>query len=138
MCAAQYNPSSTSVFPVTELFHDNLLSSDGDPDPYVLELPESGSFYHKAKIVRKTLIPIVLRLLYDFLSLKNDVNVPSERNKAENFLKNSFFVGVLKVKDENSRIQIRIHGSELRGMKPRIRILIRIRTKMSRIHNTVA
>ncbi len=36
---------------------------------------ESGSFYHQAKIARKTLIPIVLWLLYDFLSLENDVNV---------------------------------------------------------------
>jgi hypothetical protein len=35
-----------------------------------------GSFHHQAKIVRKTLIPTVLRLLYDFLSLKNYVHVP--------------------------------------------------------------
>ncbi len=30
----------------------------------------SGSFYHQAKKVRKTLIPIVLWLLFDFFSLK--------------------------------------------------------------------
>ncbi len=36
----------------------------------------SRSFYHQAKIVRKTLIPTVLRLLYNFLSSKNYVNVP--------------------------------------------------------------
>jgi hypothetical protein len=48
----------------------------------------SGSFYHQAKIVSKTLIPTVLRLLFDFLSLKNDVNVPSKRNKQKNFGKN--------------------------------------------------
>jgi len=41
----------------------------------------SGSFYNQAKIVRKTLIPTVLRLLYDFLSVKNDVNVASKRNQ---------------------------------------------------------
>jgi hypothetical protein len=35
----------------------------------------SGSFCHQAKIVRKNLILSVLWLLYDFLSLKNDVNV---------------------------------------------------------------
>ncbi len=35
----------------------------------------SGSFYHQAKIVIKTLIPAVIWLLYDFLSQKNDVNV---------------------------------------------------------------
>ncbi len=34
-----------------------------------------GSFPHQAQIERKTLIPTVLRL-YDFLSLKNDLNVP--------------------------------------------------------------
>jgi hypothetical protein len=39
------------------------------------------SFYHQAKIVKKTLIPTVLRLLYDFLSMKNDINVPSKSNK---------------------------------------------------------
>jgi hypothetical protein len=33
----------------------------------------SGSFYHHAKIVRKTSIPLVN--LLDFLSVKNDVNV---------------------------------------------------------------
>ncbi len=33
----------------------------------------SGSFYHHAKIVRKTLIPP----LFEFLSFKNDVNVAS-------------------------------------------------------------
>ncbi len=35
---------------------------------------------HQAKIVRKTLIFNVLCHLYDFLSLKNDVNVPSKSN----------------------------------------------------------
>jgi hypothetical protein len=39
-----------------------------------------GSFYHNGKIVRKTLISTVLLLLFDFLSLKNDVNVPSKVN----------------------------------------------------------
>jgi hypothetical protein len=37
----------------------------------------SGSFYHHAKIVRKTLIPPILLFLFEFLSLKNDVNVAS-------------------------------------------------------------
>jgi hypothetical protein len=35
----------------------------------------------QANIVRKTLIPAVFRLLYDFLSLKNYVNVASKSNK---------------------------------------------------------
>ncbi len=54
------------------------------PDPHVFGPPESGStsqrygsgsFYHQAKLVRKTLIPTALRLVKDFLSLKNVVNV---------------------------------------------------------------
>ncbi len=51
-------------------------------DPYVFGSPgsisqryRSGSFNHQVKIVRKTLIPTVLWFLFDFLSLKNDVNV---------------------------------------------------------------
>ncbi len=59
----------------------------------------SGSFDHQAKIVRKPMIPTVLWLLYDFLSLKNDVNV-----KVISTLKNNFFVAILKV-TENSRIR---------------------------------
>jgi hypothetical protein len=41
----------------------------------------SGFFQHQAKIVRKAFSSIVFRLIFDFLSLKNDVNVPSKRNK---------------------------------------------------------
>ncbi len=63
---------------------------------------KSGSFHHQAKIVRKTLISTVLWLLYDFLSLKNDVNVSLKSNKQK-----TIFVGVLKVTDEKSRIWIR-------------------------------
>jgi hypothetical protein len=48
---------------------------DPDPDPLVKRYG-SGSFYHKAKTVRKTLISTVLLLLFDFLSLKNDAKVP--------------------------------------------------------------
>ncbi len=43
-------------------------------------------FFYQAKIVKKTLTPTD-RLLYDFLSLKNNVNVPSistYRNKQKN------------------------------------------------------
>ncbi len=76
-------------------------SSVAEPDPYVPYVfghpgsgsgsismsygsgSESGSFSHPAKIVRKTLIAPVLLLLYDFLSLKNDVNVVSKGNKQQ-------------------------------------------------------
>ncbi len=70
---------------------------NSDPsDPYVFGPPGSGSgsasqrygsgygSFYQGKIVRKTLIPTVLRLLFDLLSLKNDVNVPSKRNKQKN------------------------------------------------------
>jgi hypothetical protein len=40
-----------------------------------------GSFYHQAKIVRKTSIPTVLWILHDFLSLENDLNVPLKSKK---------------------------------------------------------
>ncbi len=51
-------------------------------------------------------------------------------------LKNSFFVGNLKVNDENSRIRIQDPNPDplVRGMDPRIRI--RIHPKMSWIRNT--
>jgi hypothetical protein len=53
-----------------------------DPsDPHDFEPPGSGSFHHQAKIVRKTLIPTVLR---PFI-FENDVNVPSKSNKQNNF-----------------------------------------------------
>ncbi len=47
------------------------------------------------------MISTLLWLLYDFLSLKNDVTVPSKSNKQ----KNLFFVAFLKVTDEKSRIR---------------------------------
>jgi hypothetical protein len=72
-----------------------------EPDPHVFGPPGSGStsqrygsgsFYHQAKIVRKTLIPNVLWLLLDFLSLKKDVNVPSKSNMQKNLLKKLVFL----------------------------------------------
>jgi hypothetical protein len=58
--------------------------------------------------------------------------VISRKNK----IKNLFFVGILKVYDENSRIRIQdaVPDPLVRGMDPRIRI--RIHTKMSWIRNT--
>ncbi len=81
-----------------------------DPDPQFFGPPGyrsicqrygSRPFYQQAEIVRKTWIPIVSWLLLDFLSLKNYVNVPLKSNKK----KNLFFVGILKVNYENSRIR---------------------------------
>ncbi len=51
---------------------------------------DPGSFYHQAKIVKETLIPTVLWLLVDFLSVENNVNVPSKSNKQKNIFLISF------------------------------------------------
>ncbi len=59
------------------------MSPDQDTlDPHVLGLldpePDPSIYYNQAKILRKTMILTVLRLLLDFISLKNDENVPSK------------------------------------------------------------
>ncbi len=95
---------------------NNSVADPDPPDPHVFGPPGSGSisqrygsgsFYHSASKVRKTLISTVLRLIYDFLSLTNEINVPSNSNKQK-----LFFVDVLKVTDKNSRFRIRIHYLE--------------------------
>ncbi len=86
-------------------------------DPYVFGPSRSGSIcqrygsgssYHQAKIERKTLIPTPSWLLFDFLSLKNCVNVPSKISCFKLFKKFLIFVSILKDNDENIRIRIRI------------------------------
>jgi hypothetical protein len=66
-----------------------------DPDPVVRRTDPDPALDHQAKIVRKTLIPTVLWLLYNFLSLKNYVNLASKSNKQK-----SIFSSVLKVTEE--------------------------------------
>jgi hypothetical protein len=99
----------------------SFILKNSVPDPYVFGPPgsgfvsqrygsdsgfgfrsRSGSFHHQIKI-RKTLISSLLRLLYDFLSLKNDVNVP---------LISKIFVDVLKITDEQSRIRKNVTDQE--------------------------
>jgi hypothetical protein len=104
-----YNSSYVFLLLIT-----SVADSDPNPDPsvpYVFGPPgsgSSGSFCHQVKIARKTLIPTVLRLLFYFLSLKNDVNVWYLPKLISRKLKKKklVFVGVLKVNDENSRIQL--------------------------------
>ncbi len=91
--------------------------------------PPPGFIYHQAKIVWKTFIFTVLWLLYDFLSLKNYVNVPSKSNKQKN-LRNKIFV-CLCLQDHRRKWQD--PDPLVRCMDPRIRI----RTKISWIRNTV-
>ncbi len=62
---------------------------DLDPDPLVRGTDQDPSII-KQKVVRNTLIPAVFRLLYDFLSLKHYVNIPSKSNMQKNFLLYSF------------------------------------------------
>ncbi len=77
----------------------------------------SGSrSFHQTKIVRKTLISTVLWLLYDFLSLKNDVNIPVFR---------------IRIRIQIRKVRILLDLPDLH-LDPRIRI----RTEMSRIRNT--
>jgi hypothetical protein len=93
-------PTMADRYPYANISYIALRNSVADPDPYVFGPPGSGSgsisqrhgsgsgsFYHQAKkVVRKTLIPTVLLLLFDF-SLKNYVNVPSKSNiQINNFL----------------------------------------------------
>ncbi len=59
-----------------------------------------------SKNSEKTLIPSVLRLLFDLLSLKMVYMLLPKVTGINIFLKNWFFVGVLKVNDEKSRIRI--------------------------------
>ncbi len=62
---------------------------------YFLSGSGSGSFHsshiQQPKKFRKTLFSTVLWLINDFLSLKTDVNVPTERNKHKNLEKKIIF-----------------------------------------------
>ncbi len=109
----QFEPNFESTWTVElDPVPSKLCSGSGSISQRYGSGSGSGSFYYQAKIERKTLIPTVLWwLLLDFLSLKNDVNVPSKSNNQKIFFL-LLFVGVLKVNDENSRIRIRIHYSE--------------------------
>ncbi len=87
-----------------------VLFSVVDLDPYVFGPPGSGiviilygsgsglgsgSFHQLAKKVRKTLISTIFWVLFDILSMKTDINVPSKINKQKIFEKNLYFVGFL-------------------------------------------
>ncbi len=69
----------------------------------------SGSFYHQAKIVRKTLIPTILWLFLTFYLWKM-MSLYLQKVISRQLSKKLFLIGILKVNDENSRI--RIHQSE--------------------------
>ncbi len=94
------NKTRTSLKKKNSVADPNL---DPDPsNPYVFGPPgfgsgfiskrhgsRSGSFYHKAKIVRKTWFPLFCYFFLNF-NFENDVNVPLKSNKQKNFFKINF------------------------------------------------
>ncbi len=109
----------------------------------------SGSFYHQAKLVRKTLI----RLHFDFLPLKNDVNVPSKSNKQKKQKKYTFLLvswrSVTKIAGSGagSKSVSQRHGSVYPdpyqnftdpqhwlylSRKPRLGLLVRLKSSLNR------
>ncbi len=88
-------------------------------------LPSSSK---NTKIVRKPFISTVFWLFNDFLSLKNDVNVPIKSNKQKKPRKKiCWLVEGYWRKEQDPILYLLFRGSDLR---------IRIRTKMSKIRNT--
>jgi hypothetical protein len=88
------NASSAVAHNIIVFFSLITSVADTDPDtqdPFVFVGPPesgslsttygSGSFYHQAKLVRKTLILTVFCHFDNFLSLKNYVKVASKSNK---------------------------------------------------------
>ena len=79
---------------------------DPDPDPALDPDPDPSIIMQNSK---KKLDSYYFVTLFEFFSLKNDVNVPSKSNEKKKNVKKKFFVSILKANDENSRIRIRIH-----------------------------
>jgi hypothetical protein len=61
-CSSVKNNNTGIPYTIFDILSQNVFDSVGDPDPYVFGPPGSGSgsFYHQAKIVKKTLISTVL------------------------------------------------------------------------------
>jgi hypothetical protein len=91
-----------------------------DPDPNLLSLSKNS---------KKNLDFYCFVIFFYFFSLKNDVNEPSKIKIQKIFFSNYFFVGVLNVNDENSRIRIRTisqrHGSADPDLDPHQNVWIR-------------
>jgi hypothetical protein len=65
-----------------KIHNTSVADPDPDsPDTRVFGPPGSGSFYHHAKLVRKNLIPTILRLFLNFYLCKNFVNLASKSHK---------------------------------------------------------
>ncbi len=72
---------------------------DPDPDPSIIKQKQEKNLDFYSFVFK-------LWLLFDFLSLKNYVKVSSKSTMQKNFLKKSFFVGIMNINDENRRIRI--------------------------------
>jgi hypothetical protein len=84
--------------------HMFLGLQDPYPDPLVRGMdPDPFITMQKSK---KNLDSYYFVTLFDFLSLKNDVNVLQKVISRKNSVKKLFFAGILKVNDENNRIRI--------------------------------
>jgi hypothetical protein len=82
------NPVFTSLHLKSPVRVHRFSVADPDPNPDPRGFGPSGSFYHKAKIVRKTLILLFCGFfnLFDFLTLNNDL--PSKSIMQTNFFLN--------------------------------------------------
>ncbi len=89
-----------------------MENSVADQDPIWLRL---RILLYQGKIVRKTLTATILRLLCDFLSLKNDVNVTSKSNKQKKLEKIVFLLAswrsMTKIAESWSGSISQMHGS---------------------------
>jgi hypothetical protein len=61
--------------------YEHIRGSVSDPDPLARDTYLDPDPSITKQNCKKTFICTVLRLLYDFLSLENDVNTPSKSNK---------------------------------------------------------
>ncbi len=71
--------------------HMFLGLPDPDPDPLVRAMDPDPDPSTTMKNSRKNLVSYYFVTPFDFLSLKNDVNVPSKSNKQKKFLKKIVF-----------------------------------------------
>ncbi len=124
----------------------SVADPDADPpDPHVFGPPGSGSngqrygsgsgpgsFYHHAKIVRKTLIPTILWLFWLFI-FKKWCKCPSKSNKQKIFILFSVLLASWR-----SMTKIAGSGSGFISQSMDLRIWIRIHIKMSWIRNTAS
>ncbi len=104
----------------------DISSVAENPDPYVFRPPASGSISQRYGSGSGT--GTFYHYLFDFLSLKNDVNVPSKSNMQKNFLtKICWRLESQGWKQQDPDPDPWVGGMDLR---------IRIHTKMSGIRNT--